>query len=128
MVRPPEVSQFTAGNTGTVVCVAYGDPAPTGITWVAVANMSTLSNDSRITITEEMVVVGGASFVQSILEVCSLEEGDSGSYACVADNSLGSSNATFEIVINEIRKLIFLPFLNITSDGSLPPSFQPMLV
>ena len=97
VVRPPEVSQFTAGNTAVAVCVAYGDPAPTGITWVAVADMSTLSNDSRITITEEVVVVGGASFVQSILEVCSLEEGDSGSYACVADNSLGSSNATFQI-------------------------------
>jgi len=80
------------GNTITFVCVAHGNPIPF-ISWNR--GDTVLSNDSHITISERILTNSGAMYVQSILELCSAEEEDTGQYNCFANNTLGNDNASF---------------------------------
>ena len=92
-----------AGNTIISVCVAYGDPNPS-ITWSRGGTV--LSNDSRVTIYEEVVTENGVMFVQSIIEVCSAEAGDAGQYSCFAENSFGNDTTVIELTVNAGGKAI----------------------
>ena len=58
-----------------------------------------LSNDSQITIYEELVVVGGLTFVKSILEICSISAPDGGEYHCTASNQNGTHTANFNLTV-----------------------------
>ena len=87
------------GDTVLLTCVASGDQ-PLSISWSREG--SVLMNDSqRITIYEEEVTEGGITFVQSILQICSAEINDAGSYSCTADNAAGNDTASFELTISE---------------------------
>jgi len=97
VIRPNQTTAVDAGITITFVCVAYGDPNPS-ISWNRGDTL--LSNDSRVTIYEELVTENGMTFVQSILELCSAEEADGGQYNCFADNSLGNDTASFVLAVN----------------------------
>ena len=82
------------------VCVAYGYPVPS-LTWEKDGTL--LKNQSRSTIYEEQVVENGVTFVQSILEVCSLEQDDAAQYNCSASNNISSASASFELIVKHIR-------------------------
>ena len=65
-----------------------------------------LSNNSRITIENTTIVEGGAVFVHSILEICSVDVGDENYYTCFANNSAGYDVSSFLLrVIDEGREL-----------------------
>ena len=97
MIRPNQTIEVDTGNTITLVCVAYGDPNPS-ISWSQ--GDTVLSNNSRITIFEELVTENGVTFVQSILTMCSADEADAGQYSCFADNTLGNDTASFVLTVN----------------------------
>ena len=96
VVIAPTPAEVDAGNTVVLACVGYGSPDP-DITWSRNGNV--LSNDSRVTIYEEVVTESGVTFVQSILEICSATLSDSGQYSCLATNLHGNDNATFDLTI-----------------------------
>ena len=93
----PESTSVNVGSTVLITCVASGD-SPTFITW---SNQSEpqLTNSSRVTIYEELVTEGGVTFVQSILEICSVQETDASNYTCSAENDFGTDSATFELTV-----------------------------
>ena len=95
-----ESATITAGWTGMFVCVAYGYPVPS-LTWEKDGTL--LKNQSRSTIYEEQVVENGVTFVQSILEVCSLEQDDAAQYNCNTSNNISSASASFELIVKHIR-------------------------
>ena len=97
VIRPNQTTNVDAGNTIVGVCVAYGDPNPS-ITWNR--GGTALSNDSRVTIYEELVTENGVTFVQSIIEVCSAEVSDAGQYSCFTENTFGNDTAVFELTVN----------------------------
>ena len=97
VIRPNQTTNVDAGNTIVAVCVAYGDPNPS-ITWSR--GDAVVSNDSRVTIYEELVTENGVTFVQSIIEVCSAEETDAGQYSCFAENAFGNDTAVIELTVN----------------------------
>ena len=103
VIRPNQTTSVDAGNTIVAVCVAYGDPNPS-ITWNR--GDTVLSNDSRVTIYEELVTENGVMFVQSIIEVCSAEVSDAGQYSCFAENAFGNDTAVIELTVNAGGKAI----------------------
>jgi len=102
VIRPNQTTTVDAGNTITFVCVAYGNPNPS-ISWNRGDTL--LSNDSRVTIYEELVTENGVTFVQSILELCSAEVADGGQYSCFVDNTLGNDTESFELTVNATSML-----------------------
>ena len=99
VIAPPPAPVVDAGNTVVVACVVYGSPAP-NITWSRDGNI--LSNDTRVTIYDELVTESGVTFVQSILEICSATPSDGGQYICLATNFHGNDNATFDLTVNPV--------------------------
>lgn len=84
-------------NTITFVCAAYGNPVPS-IIWNR--GNSELANDSQITIYDELVMVNGVVFSQSILVLCSADESDTGNYSCFAENIIGNDSAKFMLSLS----------------------------
>ena len=58
-----------------------------------------LKNTSRISIYDELVTRQDLVFTQSILEICSSELSDDGTYECIADNGLSNDSTTFTISV-----------------------------
>ena len=56
-------------------------------------------NDSQTFFYNEQLENSGLLFTSSILELCSVEEDDSGTYSCVATNSAGNDSAIVEVQI-----------------------------
>ena len=98
----PEPVEVDAGNTVLFTCVAYGDSTP-NIRWDR-QDGSTLVNDSRITIYDELVAEGDVTFVKSIVEICSVDVADAGEYSCFTWNDLGNDTATFDLSVVEDGK------------------------
>ena len=96
MVRPNQTIGADNGNTITFVCVAYGIPDPS-ISWNR--GDTTLSNGSQIFIYEVLLVQDGVKYVQSIIELCSIEEENGGQYSCFAENTVGNDTATFVLTV-----------------------------
>ena len=92
----PGNSTVEAGSTVVFACVGFGDPTPS-VTWSTGGVQ--LSNNSRITIYEELVTENGVDFVQSILEICSAEEADGGQYSCTVGNALRNASVNFELSV-----------------------------
>ena len=88
----PGNATVSNGNTVILNCLGSGNPAPT-VTWKRGAAQQ--SNSSAITIyTERVTVVQGLSFVQSILEICSVGTTTDGQFSCSVSNSLGITTAS----------------------------------
>ena len=98
-----ESATIAAGSMGMFVCVASGYPVPS-LTWnkdgTSLRDGTPLSNGSRSTIYEELVVANRKTFVQSILVICSLEQDDAAQYNCSASNSVSSASASFNLTVN----------------------------
>ena len=108
-MHPNQTTAVDAGNSITFVCVAYGNPNPS-ISWNR--GDTILSNDSRVTIYEELMTEIGVTFVQSILALCTAEEADAGQYSCFAANILGNDTTSFVLTVNAQSKqqcCLFIP-------------------
>ena len=105
VVISPGNSTVQAGSTVVFACVGFGDPRPS-VTWSTGGGQ--LSNNSRVTIYEELVTENGVDFVQSILEICSAEETDGGQYSCTVGNALGNASANFELSVTAAGGIIHL--------------------
>lgn len=87
IVRPPSgVTMVDAGSTVEAVCVAYGNPVPS-IMWKkdGCTDLS-CSKDSKMY--DEMVKYGDITFRKSIVQICNVTEGHTGSYTCQAMNGV----------------------------------------
>ena len=58
-----------------------------------------LGNDSRVNIYVEEITENRRTFVQSVLEICSSEEMDSGEYTCSAESRVGNDSASFNLTV-----------------------------
>ena len=106
----PESTSVNESSTVFFACVASGD-SPTFITW-SNQSQSQLTNNSRVTIYEELVTVGGVTFIQSVLEVCSVQEADASNYTCSAENDFGTDNATFELTVIKGTSVLYYSLTN----------------
>ena len=106
-VGPPQIlispgnSTVEAGSTITLSCAGFGDPTPS-IAWSV--GSTQLSNNSQITIYEELVTEVGETFVHSILEICSIEEANGGVYTCTVGNAIGNTSYSFELSVTTAGK------------------------
>ena len=87
---------LTKGNALYLTCVAtYGDANETAVTWEREG--IAVSNGSRTTILAETFTIGtGRLFIQSVLEVCSLDSEDTGEYRCAV---FGGDSAKFNVTV-----------------------------
>ena len=104
----PGNSTVVEGSTLLLTCVGFGEPTPS-VTWSTGGVQ--LSNNSRITIYEELVTENGVDFVQSILEICSTEEADGGQYSCTVGNALGNASVNFELSVTAAGGMTMQSFL-----------------
>ena len=81
-----------------LTCVGYGVPSP-DMMWLK-GNVE-LSNNSRVSIYSTEVEVGDILFVQSTLEICSVEQSDKGTYSCTAANEEGSNTLSFRTSVKQ---------------------------
>ena len=97
VLHPVDPTNVPDGDTVLLTCVANGD-LPLSISWSREGTV--LMNDSqRITIYEEEIEEGGITFVQSVLQICSIGTSDAGIYSCIAENGASNDTATFELTV-----------------------------
>ena len=84
------------GETVSLTCVGYGLPG-VEIRWVL--DGETLTNISNTLIYEREVVEGNMTFFQSVLQLCSVELTDAGSYFCVVSNGIMSTNSSVQLSV-----------------------------
>ena len=88
------------GETALLACVGYGLP-DVEITWLH--DETTLTNSSLVSIYEEEVLFGDRLFKQSMLQLCSVDVADSGSYICSVNNSLNSVMSVVQLDVVDPR-------------------------
>ena len=98
MISPVDYT-IDEGSTMMAVCVGTGFPLPS-ISWTV--DGFTLENNSRINIIEEVIEEGGTTFVQSILEVCSVSLLDAGLYQCTIANRIVNDSSDFNLTVRAI--------------------------
>ena len=98
MISPVD---YTIDESATMVavCVGTGFPQPT-ISWTL--DGSPLQNSSRVSIYEEVIEESGITFVQSFLEVCSVNFMDAGLYECTVANRLVNASSNFTLTVNNV--------------------------
>ena len=94
---------FTEGDTVTLACTASGMPYP-DFQWYKDGEL--LMNQTLTSIYNEQFENNGGLFTTSILELCSVEVDDSGTYSCQAVNSAG--NDSFEFDVRVMRGIYIL--------------------
>ena len=118
VVAPTASLEVDAGTTVTYVCVAFGEDEPPNIFWQFGDDL--LSNDSSelVTVYETQLEENGLTFTQSILELCSVELEDGGTYSCTANNSRGSNSSSFTLTVrarSKRNKYLKLPYVIVLS-------------
>ena len=84
-----------AGDTVMLTCVSYQSP----ITW-SQEGVELVNDSMRITVYQDQIEENGLSFYQSILQICSTESSDSGTYSCNADGGdRGNSSISFQLTV-----------------------------
>ena len=84
-----------AGDTVLLTCVSYLSP----VTWSR-EGVELVNDSMRITVYQEQFVESELSFYLSILEICSTESSDSGTYSCNADEGDGAnSSISFQLTV-----------------------------
>ena len=96
MIAPVD---YTVDESATMVaaCVGTGFPQP-NISWTL--DGSSLENSTNVTIYEEVIQESGLTFVQSFLEVCSVDFMDAGLYQCTVANRIVSDSSNFTLTVN----------------------------
>lgn len=85
---------MNSSATVTFTCAAFGTP-DAFFAWRT--DQALLSNDSRFTITQDILEENGRTFIYSILEICNVGGEDATEYSCFAENSFGNDSASFEL-------------------------------
>ena len=98
LVLVPPDSEVPSGDTILLTCVASGS-LPLEVSWSREG--SALMNDTRVVIYQEAFEESGLTFVRSILQLCSAETADSGTYSCTANNGFSNDSATFDLAVME---------------------------
>ena len=88
----PEDTEVIAGDTVLLTCVSYQSP----ITW-SQEGVELVNDSMRITVYQEQFMENGLLFYQSILQICSTESSDSGTYSCIADGE--NSSISFQLTV-----------------------------
>ena len=94
----PESSEFVAGNTVILTCVAYGRPGTPNVTWNQ--DGYELYPSDSVRIYQEVVEVGGIEFVMSMLEICGISEAEAGLYTCSALVQTGLTTTSSAFWVN----------------------------
>ena len=120
VIQPNVTDPFTEGDTVTLACTASGVPYPT-VQWYKDGVL--LTNDSLTTIYNDEFDRDELQFTSSILELCSVNEDDIGTYSCLASNSAGNDSIEFDVQVRlgTLVQRKHLPFFvfNITCSVSL---------
>ena len=95
MISPVDYA-IDESATMVAVCVGTGFPQPT-ISWSFEG--SPLENNTRVSIYEEVIEESGITFVQSFLEVCSVNFMDAGLYECTVSNRIVNASSNFTLTI-----------------------------
>ena len=105
MIRPNVTDPFAEGDTVSLACTASGRPYPT-IQWYKDGVL--LTNESLTSVYNEEFESNGLLFTSSILELCSVDEDDIGTYSCQASNSAGNDSIEFNIDVKLGKSLCLL--------------------
>lgn len=93
----PDDTTAVEGNTLILTCVGSGVPSPV-VTWLKGGeNVLTALDGSRVSVNSSDIEEGGVTFVQTTLEICSLELTDAGMYSCVATNDNGTETHSLQV-------------------------------
>ena len=90
--KPSANVEVDAESTVYYVCVGYDETDPPSITWKFGETLFTNRSSTLVSIYTNPVVLNNLTFTQSILELCSVQVRDNGSYSCSAS---GSTNASY---------------------------------
>ena len=86
-------------NPVTFQCTTTGIPTPS-ITWYRDGAILLPSKDSRITnFSKQLMLFSGLYQVTQSLTINTTTDHDSGNYSCVANNTVSSDTATFELKV-----------------------------
>ena len=105
VIHPETTTQFHNASAMILHCVSYGFPLPS-ISWVR--NGTTLANGSYTFINQNLVSVGGVTFVKSSLEVCSTEDSDN-YYRCNIENGIDMTDFGFDLLVSSKGETILHP-------------------
>ena len=92
-----------AGTTVFIMCVAYPAETVSSVSWIRHLNQTVLGNSSQVTIYQEPITIGGLTFVQSVLEVCSLQVADAGEYHCYASDGFANDSVSFNLTVHPVE-------------------------
>ena len=88
-------TSVTFGQGAVLVCVGYGEPSVT-VTW---KSNTEVTSTSRVTIIEEDLSQDGRLFLQSFLQLCSVDISHAGNYTCTVTNGSSSTSANTELTV-----------------------------
>ena len=116
LVIVPGPTSVDYGSTIYMACVATGDQPDISWSLDGVA----LVNGNDFTITTSNITEGGVTFVQSILEVCTVDGSETGEYSCTALNSEGSDAGSWnvDLVGAQAAELVIVPESEAVDYGS----------
>ena len=106
VVYPDDV-EVLAGDSLLLTCVGYGIPLPL-LSWQK--NGETLTNNSKIFISESTVSRANTTLVRSSLLLCNASIEDSGGYSCTANNYImDSKSENFSVSVQCTFTSLYLP-------------------
>lgn len=98
VVAPPSNVYIRAGETIILACAGIGnDPE---ISWTTDGVTITNGTDDRVTVYEELNVQSGVRYIQSLLEICSIQTSDEGVYECTVTSRTLSRSVNFTLTVN----------------------------
>ena len=106
IVIQPSDTVVPYGNTVLLTCVAiskdYREDQLVNIYWERDMELIVASNSSdgaSVKIYEDYIYEGGYYFTRSILEICSVTLKEEGEYSCVANDTVGTTAAYFNMTV-----------------------------
>lgn len=84
------------GETALLTCVGYAIP-DVAIIWTH--NGLTLENSTLVMIVESDILLAGALFRQSVLQICDVGLSESGTYTCIVTNNRIHIDAFIELTV-----------------------------
>lgn len=92
------VATLNEGETALLSCMGFADPAT--ISWSN--NGQPVENTSLTTIYEEEVIEDGRMYLQSILQLCSLNKSNAGVYTCTVSNGRAEGTASTILTVSGV--------------------------